>query len=337
MLSSFLGCGLLALVQCSSVPAWAQSSNPLANLHLDWPSLAECPAESHLRQMILRTLGSPLPRAYDIWARVTIEKQATWQLRLVIDSADGHGARALEGETCVQVADALAVILAMLIDTEANKAANSTSTGSSRDNGETRYTPYLAPTAVASLPSSVRLLSGSVVPQKPSASWFGFGLGAVVGLGNEHVPRLGVGLTLDYAQGPLRFFAGGNYWPLHRAALWSDQQRGANVSIGSVGISVGPRIVRPPFELVPRVGAAGFLVHAAGYGVDQPLSDTITWWSFGVGNVVLWEVHELFFLQAALDVYVPLARPAARLEPGGDAFRPGPVGAQAYVGAVCRY
>ena len=46
---------------------------------------------------------------------------------------------------------------------------------------------------------------------------------------------------------------------------------------------------------------------------------------------------EPMLLQAALDVHVPLARPAARLDPGGDAFRPGTVGAQAYLGALCRY
>ena len=159
----------------------------------------------------------------------------------------------------------------------------------------------------------------------------------MVDLGIERTPRAGVGFTIDHAQGPARFFAVGNYWPLHRAAILSDQQRGANVSIGSVGISVGPRITRPPFELVPRLGAMGYLVRATGYGVDQPLSDAIEWWSINVGNVFLWEVQSLFFLQAALDVYFPVTRPAARLDPGGDAFRPGPLGVQAYLGALCRY
>jgi hypothetical protein len=326
-LSKLFVCVSFALAQSWTAPARAQSSSSLASLHLEWPSVAGCPTEGHLRQMIRRTLSNATPRAYDIWARVTIEKQSNWQLRVMIDSAEGRGERFLEGESCAQVADALAVILAMLIDPEAAKAASSAGTTSSDDHAQDTARTALITAQVPT--ASVQLLPGSVMLKKPTPSWFGFGLGAVV--------DLGIGLTIDHAQGPVRFFALGNYWPLHRAALSSDQQRGANVSIGSVAISVGPRITRPPFELVPRLGATGYLVHATGYGVDQPLPDTIEWWSISAGSVFLWEVQSLFFLQAALDVHFPVTRPAARLDPGGDAFRPGPLGVQAHLGALCRY
>ncbi len=323
------------LLASSSSPAQPGDRSP--SLQIEWPSVDGCPTERHLRQMIARSLGTGESRTREISARVVIAHRALWQLPLSIDTAEGSGERLLQGESCSQLAEALAVILAMLVDPEAVRTT--------RDAGTHAGGP-VAPEAgeggwsraeVHAVPSVE--LRGSVILERPSSTRtrFGIGVGPVIALGLQRTPRAGVGVGVDLSHGHWTVFANANYWPVQDVSLLGDQRRGAHASIGSMGIGMGRSIIRPPFELVARMSLAGYLTQATGYGVDEPISDSINWWAIGVGQVLFVELAEPFFLRAALDLYVPLARPAARLEPGGDVLRPAPVGAQAYLGPVWRY
>lgn len=325
--------GLTFSLSCPA-PARAEAASTLANLTLEWPRVDGCPNDGYVREMILRALGGAVPRARDIRARVTIVHDSTWQLRLAVESQEGHGERLLEGDSCTQATDAMAVILAMLIDPEAARAAAHDEVSASEPARDA-----FVPRANSPPLASVQLVAGSVAIRRSDASEGGLdvGLGVTASLGLENKPRAGVALTLDRALGAWRAFVNATYWPVHSAALPSDPQRGANVSVGALGVAFGPRVKVARFELVPRVGAAGYWASARGYGVDQPMSDSILWWSFGLGQASMLELRERIWLLATLDFQFPIARPAARLEPGGDVLRPGVVGAQAYFGILCRY
>jgi hypothetical protein len=67
------------------------------------------------------------------------------------------------------------------------------------------------------------------------------------------------------------------------------------------------------------------------------MTDSLLWWAVGVGQASMLELDKRIWLLATLDVTFPIVRPAARLEPGGDVLRPGVIGAQAYLGVLCRY
>jgi hypothetical protein len=326
--------GLAFSLSCPA-HARAETANALADLTLEWPRVNGCPDEGYVREMILRALGGALPRARDIRASVTIVHDSSWHLRLAVESPEGHGERLLEGDSCAQAADAMAVILAMLIDPEAARAA---AYDGASDGEPPRGT--LVPRVNEPPLASVQLVAGSVAIRRSEASdgrGLDVGLGVAASLGLENKPRAGVAITLDRAFGAWRGFVNAMYWPVHSTALPSDPQRGAHVSVGALGIAFGPRVRVPRFELVPRVGAAGYWARARGYGVDQPLSDSIWWSSFGLGQASLLELRERIWLLATLDFHFPIARPAARLEPGGDVLRPGVIGAQAYLGVFCRY
>ena len=185
----------------------------------------------------------------------------------------------------------------------------------------------------------MQLWPGVVVPRArgaPADSRLGVAAGAVLSLGIERTPRLGIGLSVDRAQGWLRGFVNANYWPQHDVDLASYPRRGAHVSAGSVGASLGVRAVRGSFEIVPRLGLFGYAVRAKGFGVSRQWTETIDWWSITVGNVIRADLGRLFGVQLALDLTVPLSRPAVQLDPGGDVLRPSQIGAQAYLAGVCR-
>jgi len=321
-----------------SANAFGQENSEVPGLVLDWPDLPDCPSREQITASVQRALGSVTPRAQNVQARVTVERQSKWVLRLQTVSADGQGERELEGESCVQAAEALAVILAMLIDPEAARAVSSGEPART----ESRAEPSADMARVTSWPQSTASVrfSGVVVPSargRPSDSRFGVAAGAILNLGIEHTPRLGVGLSVDRAQGWLRWFLDASYWPEHDVHLPSDSRRGAHVSMGSVGASLGRRWPRGPFEIVPRLGLRGFAVRAIGFGVTQSLEGTSSWLAMTAGTVTNVDFGHSLGAALALDFVVPFGRPAALLEPGGDVLRASKIGAQAYFAGVFRF
>ena len=335
----------------SSALAFGQTLPQVPGLVLDWPSLPECPSKEQVTLGVQRALGSAAPRTQSIYAHVAVERQSKWVLRLQTESTGGQGERQIEGDSCAQVAEALAVILAMLIDQEAAKAtsagaeSNVVNQRPQETGAAVAYAPppyaTVATVATAATVATVQLGPGAIVLKArgaPSDARLGVAVGAVLSLGVERASRLGFSFAVDRAQGWFRWFVYANYFPGHDVGLASNPRRGAHVSEGSVGASLGVRALRGPFEIVPRVGLLGFAVRARGFGVNlQPLSETVYWSSLTFGNVISADLGRSFGAQLALDLTVPFSRPAARLDPGGDVLRPSQIGAQAYLAGVCRF
>jgi len=122
--SAGVGVVLACLMVLSSALAFGQTHPKVPGLVLEWPNLPDGPSEEQVTLGVQQALGSATPRAQSVHASVTIERQSKWVLRLQTESNGGRGERQLEGDSCTQVAEALAVILAMLIDPQAARATS---------------------------------------------------------------------------------------------------------------------------------------------------------------------------------------------------------------------
>jgi hypothetical protein len=107
----------------------ARASEPPALVALEWSVPDGCPDAAHVEREVERLLadvsraGGPYLQAR---AQVRQEKSGLWNVELRTAGPQGRGQRTLSAESCVALADATALILALAIDPERVAANRST-------------------------------------------------------------------------------------------------------------------------------------------------------------------------------------------------------------------
>jgi hypothetical protein len=93
---------------------------------LRWKAPAECPGESDVKAEVDRLLGASRARPakpIEVTAAVSRDEQGTWHVRLETPGDGATRVREIHGASCHAIANASALILAMMIDPEAAAAA----------------------------------------------------------------------------------------------------------------------------------------------------------------------------------------------------------------------
>lgn len=91
-----------------------------AGLELRWSAPASCPAQRDVLEQVSRLLGGARVAAAGVRVSASVREQAgVWRAELETRRAESVSARTIEAESCVALADATALFVALLLDPEA--------------------------------------------------------------------------------------------------------------------------------------------------------------------------------------------------------------------------
>lgn len=287
-------------------------------LVLEWTAPPDCPPASEVRAMVARLLGGAihLPPDRTLEVRARVGQGATWQVEIETGSEPQVRRRLLEAESCKGLADATALIVALMIDPHAVEADA---------HPVTPAPPMPAPRSQAPRGLPTR---------------FSVGLSATASLGILPALDAGVGGSLGLLHGAWRFELQGSYG-LRRdqsvAVSSLDNAHGTfNYLGGSAGVcrDLGSRGV----SFGPCAEVAFGILSAQGYGVTESIPATTPWLGFGLGGFLAVDAgpHLTFPLHAGL--LVPVTRPEFVINHvQGRVFRGPPLGAYAALGVELHF
>lgn len=266
------------------------------SLALAWDAPPECPSRSQILADVARLLGGtmPIPRGGAVEAHASVAHGPPWSVSLTTHNAGQLGRRSLEAASCRDLADATALILALMIDPDA-VAAHA---------GDAKVAPSPPPPA-------------PVVEAPPAPPPTGPPMDVLVAVHGQASLGLlpgvdaGVGAGIGLAGRRWRVEVRGTYGlrrdQVARAAA-APEARGqfsflgsalaACIDLGGDGIGFGP-----------CAGAELGLVSAKGYGVSVELPARTTWLAGGAGGYVVIALGRHLAIPLHLDVMAPLLRP----------------------------
>lgn len=288
---------------------------------LDWRAPPECPRADYVLREITRIAGGTAAstgRRVRAWATV-VSTSAGYQLDLVTESEGGQGRRLLEGSSCTLVADAAAVIVALVLNPDSGAAATPPSTaGSPSGNGAVPPPGPVEPPGEA--PPTVLTAQPERRVRAPKPSRPGFarplslraeGLGSLV-LGRLPAPSLTLGASLGVRVARLELAVVGAWGPERSAGVAS----GVSATFGTR--SAGFRIcyVVPVGEF--GVGGCALAEHlwvdgrATGNGIVASPKDA-QWWESWVGPRFEWR-RGAWLVSGSAEIGVPWPRQAFLVE-----------------------
>jgi len=325
----------LAVTLASHVNAQDDASSEKLAIELGWDAPGGCPTAVQVRREALRLLGGQSRLgAKHLRARAVVSRddKGQWQLAMVTETGGSIGNRKLSGESCKELADAAALILALAYDPEAVAVARQPPPSS----------PDKPPPAPAPLP-----IAASAPPRRPGSAAAGeqptmggregdllFFVGALASadLGAMPSAAFGVGGQVGLSAYRLRIDLAVTYWlPQQHAVAESDA--GGEVSFFTGSLSGCPILIAEPVQLGPCAAFELGRMHAAGYGVDNPSEQTILWVGARVGGRLGVIVADPLALGVQLEAVVPFVRPRWVLERVGPVDQPGAVTARGMFGA----
>jgi hypothetical protein len=323
--------GITSAAVVGSAPALAESG-----VELTWSAPDECPGRRRVVAEIERLLGRPLDapasKRFDAHAEITPEVSG-FSLRV---TAEGDGAtreRALRADTCEELADAAALIIAMAVDPAAVAAR------SHADPEPPAAPPPATPRAIATPPAAV--VASSTRPgssSRPGAERSVRGVtGAFVTLETSALPAVapGFGLSLGLLAEPLRVELSGAYFLSQRADL-GETGAGGDIALAIGGAHVCLSLLVRPVDLGPCLGLEAGALLGSGFGVSGARSDLSPWLAPQAGLRVAFAFTSHLGAGLRAGALVPLLRERFLL---GDLelYRPPPVTARVELGIEVRW
>ncbi|HJX63694.1 MAG TPA: hypothetical protein VJ860_07045 [Polyangia bacterium] len=265
-------------------------------LTFSWQAPAGCPSRGQVSGEIARLLGGEIrvPQGGDITARAVVEHGPTWSLAMDTELAGRPGRRSLEAASCQDLANAAALIVALMIDPDA-VAAHATTTQPVAAPAPPLTAPPATDPAPESRPRSVEFLVGV-----HAAGSYGTLPSVDVGAGG------GIGLQGRRWRAEVR----GTY------GLRRDQKAMAAAPAGAYGqfnftavafagcLNLG----RGGLAFGPCADAEFGVTSAQGFGVSQSLPASTPWLAVGAGGYAAISLGRHLSLPLHLDVLAPLRR-----------------------------
>ena len=258
-----------------------------------WQAPAGCPSRDELRAEIARLLGGDIrvPQGGDIKAHAVVAHGQTWVLFMETELAGRPGRRSIEAASCQDLADATALIIALMIDPEA-VAAHAT---------QPRPVAPPPPTPPAPAPQ-----------KKPRTIQYLVGIHAAGSQGT--LPSLDVGLGGGIG-------LAGRLWRVELRATYGlrrDQHAAAPPpapadSYGQFNFTAAAlvgcfNLGREGLAFGPCADAELGVVSAKGVNVSQSLPADTAWLALGAGVYAAVSLGPHFSLPLHLDVLAPLRR-----------------------------
>ncbi len=309
-----------ALAATSATPAAA--SGPPERIDLHWNAPAECPTADVVRAEVDRLLGpssarppSPIPVA----AAVSRDDQGAWQVHLETPGEGTTRVREIHGASCAAIADATALILALMIDPAAVAAAPPAPVEAKAPPIEVRSSPIETPRPPVEA-------QRAPVPVTPTS----FRVSALAGLDTASLPALAATLALrgSFVYGAQRFELGAEYRPARAGTVATRPTTGGDVDLFTGAVATCRHFGGGVFEIGPCLGFELGRLHASGFGVSSPGEGSTLWAAIDAGGVLNLRLASRLALVLRLGAAVPLLRPSFVLENVGPVFRPPAVAAR---------
>ena len=333
-------------------------------LRLTWSAAEGCPSEGELLAEVGKLLGDRAngeasKELIPVKATVSREAGGSFVVRLETPGEGGTQARELRGATCKAVADAAALILALMIDPEAamtpeeeapiaTKRTDEDQRGGSEKsptNSEPTSPPRpeSAPHLRSSRPPSAapaktktqepkRAAPSEADPARPIelrlGAWAGADIGSLPGLAP------GFGASGSIAFGAPRLSIGIALWPDNAATLAALPSAGSDVGLLAGEIGLCSALLQKPVEMAPCAAVEIGQLFAKGFGVSDPRRGASVWVALKGGGALVWRPFEKKYkhkynnpldhlgIAARIELVVPLVRPRFIIEGIGPVHSP---------------
>jgi hypothetical protein len=296
------------------VPRRASASDVV----VQWSAPAGCPSGD---DVTARVVALALPHgALDAEVAVT-ESGGRFDARLRVKSRGATvGERILRADSCEELAESAAVVLAMSVAALAEPPPAPALSAGPVESAR----PAVSPPASAPHPSRDALLRVSPlgatdVGTLPNAVGGG---GLSLSLAPGHGVAFGVAASL---------FAGANAYAAKAPA------EGASFSLVSSAVTGCYALLRRPIELSPCVLAELEHVVATGQHAQSDRTTTANWIALGGGLRSRWELSRNFGIQLEVDGAISTRRQQFLITGLGTVFTTSPVAFRAYVGPEVRF
>ncbi|WP_437643382.1 hypothetical protein [Sorangium sp. So ce362] len=332
---SFSERGALALAALAAVAgdARADTAASARGVELDWIAPGECADRGRVLAEIAQRLGRPSEENGEptLKARAVVSRneRGPWDLRLTMTLGETTRSRELHSETCAELADAAALIIALAIDPDAAnrgipKAAPDTDAGpgaiSGADPGagaapEVDAAPD-APTA-AEAPPAAPPPAGASAPAAPAQRAarpsrpleLRGTLRASGVLDTSALPAVAPGASISAGVliGAVRAEVSGTYFGAQQA-LVARTTMGGDVHLATGGLRLCYATRYHAFELGPCAGIEVGVMGAASFGAASPGSNRALWIAPHPGAIATFALSDRIRIPLAIDVPFPVTR-----------------------------
>ena len=271
----------------SALLGWSRhaGAEPSAAFRFDWDAPEECLSQQQVQAEIARLVGGDIQlHEGDLEAKASVSHGPLWSADLITQHAGQTGHRRIEAPSCKAAADAIALIVALLIDPDA-VAANAEA-------------PEPEPPSIPEPPKSNRREMQLLVGVHAQGR-IGTLPGADLGLG------LGLGLAGAHWRTDLRWSYG-----LRRdqvASLPSGASGRFNIAAGSVTECFNMGQGKLGFG--PCAALEAGRVSANGFGATAGYSRHSLWLALGGGGFLSLAMGQHLHASIEMDVVAPLYRP----------------------------
>jgi hypothetical protein len=297
----------LAALAAALAPAAGRSAEP-ERVDLRWSAPPECPGAAAVKAEVDRLLGpegARPPRPIEVTASVVHDD--VWRVHLETPGQGATRVRELRGASCAALADATALILALMID-----PAVASRPAPPAPSAPPPPAPPPPPTISAPPPPPPAPVTAPVpaAPAPPPpvrtsfrlAGWAGADVGSLPGI------SAGFGFSAAFLYGPQRFEIGAAYRPPVAGTVALHASTGGDVELITGSIGACRNLVTAPVEIGPCAAFELGRLHAEGFGVTSPGSGSALW------------------------AAAPLVRPRFVLQNVGSVHQPSPASGRASAG-----
>jgi hypothetical protein len=269
-------------------PVHAEATGALT---FSWQAPAGCPSRDDLRAEIARLLGGEIrvPKGGDIKAVAVVAHGQTWSLAIETELAGQPGRRSIEAASCQDLADATALIIALMIDPNA-VAAHAT---------QPRPVPPPAPSDPA--------------PQKARRVAYLVGIHAAGSYGTLPSIDAGLGGGVGLAGRRWRVELRGTYGLRRDQRVTAPSPAPADsygrFNFVAAALAGCVNLGRESLAFGPCADAEVGVLSAKGLGVSEGFPAQTLWLALGAGAYAAIPLGPHLSLPLHLDVVAPLLRP----------------------------
>lgn len=272
-----------------------------------------------------------------VTARVTPSPSREWRAELRTETRGTPGTRTLVAPSCPALADAVAVIVAWMIDPAVRAftapPTPETTAPDAPAPPPARPPPDASPTApetAAPPPAAPVAEPVRSAPPSRSSSSRGWRVRVSVGARGDLGPlpsfAVGPAARVSIVRGRVRLFLHGAWRPTQRFERTASPSTGGAFDLWNVGF--GACLRWPSRTVTPTLCASleGGALSGAGFGVTRPDTDTQPWLAASAGGGFEVPLTSWLSLSARVSALVPWVRPRFVLVNVGEVHQPSPVG-----------
>jgi hypothetical protein len=337
-----LALALPVLLLACFVAARARASDPPPVL-VEWHGPDDCQAPARVVAEVRRLLGGEHLGSSLVARAKATRAGRRWHLALTTDQGGHASTRQIDAESCGAAADAIAVILALTIDSssaiagddDAGASASSTppEATSSTARDAAAFPSVEAPPPESVPPDAPPPDSGEDGGAPPPFPLFLFGdLASDTGT----LPHTGFGVRggLGLSVGPLALEARVGYWPNVSTQVGASNftSLGGTFSMVAGDLRACVLATAGTVSFGPCAGAGITSMRGEGVGVTTPLKGEAEWGTFAADGLLRVRLSRFFALRLNGGVAVPFARPVFGVQGLGPVHQPAPVALQIGLG-----